>query len=461
MVLLWLVAAVLILLDLFGKFRFTAKYPAAFVLIFAPHFPIMSEILKGTLYGVYLLLSIYALLRLNIWPIGRHRTSSHRLNFLYSGKRLLNLSLYLSFIQLVFYPIALHCVSLPVSSLVLDILLTVLIICFTALNGMLRVIFTSRWLNVLKRLICFMFVLIPGINIIVMICLRHIAAKEYDYYEYKLNDMPSRIENQVCHTRYPILLVHGVGFRDACFFNYWGRIPKHLRAMGAQIFYGNQEGWATIDSNAELLRSRVLEILEQTGAEKINIIAHSKGGLDCRQMIHTYDMGKYIASLTTMGTPHYGVKFADVLLKHIPTPVVDSVSEIINNIFRKYGDKHPDFKMAVHMLTEEYAAKFNGRVKDSPDVYYQSFSSVMGCAFSDPILTIPYLIGRAVGSKYNDGLVPEPSAHWGNFRGTITSKRIHGVSHGDLIDLKREDFRGFDMIDKYVEIVSELKNMGF
>ena len=117
--------------------------------------------------------------------------------------------------------------------------------------------------------------------------------------------------------------------------------------------------------------------------------------------------------------------------------------------------------MAVHMLTEEYAAKFNGRVKDSPEVYYQSFSSVMGCAFSDPILTIPYLIGRAVGSKYNDGLVPEPSAHWGNFRGTITSKRIHGVSHGDLIDLKREDFRGFDMIDKYVEIVSELKNMGY
>ena len=134
--------------------------------------------------------------------------------------------------------------------------------------------------------------------------------------------------------------------------------------MGAQIFYGNQEGWATIDSNAELLHRRVLEILEQTGTEKINIIAHSKGGLDCRQMIHTYDMGKYIASLTTMGTPHYGVKFADVLLKHIPTPVVDSVSEIINNIFRKYGDKHPDFKMAVHMLTEEYAAKFNGRVKD-------------------------------------------------------------------------------------------------
>ena len=54
MVLLWLVAAVLILLDLFGKFRFTAKYPAAFVLIFAPHFPIMAEILKGTLYGCLL-----------------------------------------------------------------------------------------------------------------------------------------------------------------------------------------------------------------------------------------------------------------------------------------------------------------------------------------------------------------------------------------------------------------------
>ena len=461
MVLLWLGAVALIILDLFTPFRFTAKYPVAFVLVFAPHFIFMQEVTEGGYYGIYLLLSVYTLLRINIYPIGRHRTASHRLNFMYSGKRMLNLSLYLSLVQLIFYPVVLHYISLSFKRLVADIIITLVIICLTALNGMLRVIFTSKWLNVLKRLVCFMFVLVPGINVIVMLYLMHIASKEYDYFEYKLNDMPSQIENQVCRTRYPILLVHGVGFRDARYFNYWGRIPKYLRVRGAEIFYGNQEGWATIDSNAELLHSRVMEILKQTGAEKINIIAHSKGGLDCRKMIHKYNMDRYVASLTTMGTPHYGVRFADVLLKRIPDSFVNRVADIFNNIFRKYGDTRPDFKRAVYMLTEKYAMEFNAEVKDSPNVYYQSYSSVMNSMFSDPILTVPYLIGRAVGTRYNDGLVPEPSAHWGNFRGMITSKGIHGVSHGDLIDLKREDFRGFDMLDKYVEIVSELKKMGY
>ena len=49
-----------------------------------------------------------------------------------------------------------------------------------------------------------------------------------------------REDDQVCATRYPILMVHGVFFRDFKYFNYWGRIPEELEANGATIFYGNQ-----------------------------------------------------------------------------------------------------------------------------------------------------------------------------------------------------------------------------
>ncbi len=256
--------------------------------------------------------------------------------------------------------------------------------------------------------------------------------------------------------------MHGVGFRDARYFNYWGRIPKELRRRGATIYYGNQEGWATIEYNASLLKSRVEEILKETGAEKLNIIAHSKGGLDCRCMISTYNMGEYIASLTTMGTPHFGVKFADVLLKIIPNSIVTGVSNIINKLFSSYGDTNPDFKAAVNQLTEAYAVKFNKENPDAKSVYYQSYSSVMRCALSDYILSVPYIIGKLVGSKRNDGLVPEPSAHWGEFRKEFSNKRhIHGVSHGDIIDLKRDDYNGFDIISEYVKIVEDLKNKGY
>ena len=35
--------------------------------------------------------------------------------------------------------------------------------------------------------------------------------------------------------KYPILLVHGMGFRDHKILNYWGRIPKELEKMGCVI----------------------------------------------------------------------------------------------------------------------------------------------------------------------------------------------------------------------------------
>lgn len=467
MIFVWLTVSILIILDIFNILRFTAKFGAAVILLFMPHIVLLCGMLDN--YGMpqfkspLTVLTVYAFLRLNIKPIKKQKTASHRLNCLFGGKRLINLGLYTTLMQLPFYITVFRLPSFSGSAYLLipDAILAYVLNGFLLLNGMLRIIITSKWLNIFKRLICFSLILIPPVNIAVMLYLRHIAAKEFDYFAYKLNDMPREIKDRICNTKYPILLVHGVGFRDARYFNYWGRIPKRLRKRGAEIFYGNQEGWATIEYNASLLHERVMQVLNETGAEKINIIAHSKGGLDCRSMIHTYDMGKYIASLTTMGTPHYGVKFADVLLNKLPDKFVTAVANRINKIFRAYGDTNPDFKTAVNQLTEREAAKFNAKTPDSPLVFYQSYASVMGCAISDYILTIPYIIGRCVGSKKNDGLVPEPSAHWGEFKGVLANKHIHGVSHGDLIDLKRDDYRGFDILSEYVKIVSELKEKGF
>lgn len=463
----WSLITVLIIADMFTRIRFTAKFGAALILIFMPHLIIVRKWLDILGLGVcklpFTVLTAYTFLRLGLMPIKKHKTMSHRLNALCGGRRLLNLGTYATLIQIPLY-IAYSAFGgfTKTGHLILpDAVFAYFFITLMLFNGMLRVIFTSRWLNVFKRLICFFLIPVPLFNIGIMFYLKHIAGKEFDYFVYKLDDMPKEIENRICETKYPILLVHGVGFRDARFFNYWGRIPKYLRTRGAQIFYGHQEGWATVEYNASLLHDRVMEVLKETGAEKINIIAHSKGGLDCRCMINTYDMGKYIASLTTMGTPHHGVKFADVLLAKLPPNLVGFISKRIDSIFDAYGDTNPDFNTAVRELTEEYAAKFNAATPDSPQVYYQSYASVMSSVFSDNILSIPYIISRAVGCKQNDGLVPEPSAHWGEYKGVIKNKRMSGVSHGDLIDLKREDFRGFDMLSKYAEIVKELKEKGF
>ena len=48
--------------------------------------------------------------------------------------------------------------------------------------------------------------------------------------------------------------------------------------------------------------------------EKVNLIGHSKGGLDCRAALADPQAKAHVASLTTINTPHRGCEFADYLL---------------------------------------------------------------------------------------------------------------------------------------------------
>ena len=61
----------------------------------------------------------------------------------------------------------------------------------------------------------------------------------------------------------------------------------------------------------------------------------------------------------------------------------------------------------------------------------------------------------------NDGLVSTYSAKWGEFKGIFANQRMRGISHGDMIDLKRQDYKGFDVAEAYVQIAAELKEKGF
>ena len=63
-------------------------------------------------------------------------------------------------------------------------------------------------------------------------------------------------ETTLCSTRYPIMLVHGVGARDSLEQCYWRRIPDYLRQRGAVVEFGFQDSWATVEQNAAMLATR-------------------------------------------------------------------------------------------------------------------------------------------------------------------------------------------------------------
>ncbi|HEX9062781.1 MAG TPA: alpha/beta fold hydrolase [Clostridia bacterium] len=262
-----------------------------------------------------------------------------------------------------------------------------------------------------------------------------------------------------CKTKYPIILIHGSGFRDYKYLNYWGRIPKALEAEGADIYYGGQDSWGAIEHNANIIKNNILNAMLKTGSEKVNLIAHSKGGLEARYMICELGMDQAIASLTTISTPHHGSKTIDIFY-NFPASLYKFVAFFVNFYFKILGDKKPDFYTASRQLSTYHCEKFNENFPNSRSIHYQSYSSVMKNSFSDIFMTIPHFVVKLIEGD-NDGLVTPNSAKWGDFKGLISGKTKRGISHADIVDFRRMNFSKIDIRDVYIGIVEDLKIKGF
>ena len=270
------------------------------------------------------------------------------------------------------------------------------------------------------------------------------------------------IEDQVCATKYPVLMVHGVFFRDTILMNYWGRIPGDLQDKGAIVYYGDQQSAASVDECGRELAERIKKICREKGCKKLNVIAHSKGGLDMRAAITKYEADKYVASLTTINTPHRGCMFADYLLNKAPKAVKKTVAKTYNTVVSKLGDEDPDFLDAVEDLTAENCADFNENCPDDPDVYYQSYGTYAPDAQSSdfPLNMTRNLVEYFDGER-NDGLVAVSSMKWGSKFTLIEPKSEEGITHADVIDLYGNNVPGYDVREMYVDILRDLKSRGY
>ncbi len=328
-------------------------------------------------------------------------------------------------------------------------------------NGIIRVYTTSVQLGLKYRVIGVLCGFIPIANLIVLAKIIIICYNEVNFENEKILLNEYRKSQSICKTKYPILLVHGVFFRDFKYVNYWGRIPNELIKNGAEIHYGNHQSALSVADSATELIKRIKQIVKETGCEKVNIIAHSKGGLDCRYAISQCKADKYVASLTTINTPHRGCLFADYLLDKAPDRVKNTVAKSYNFSLKKLGDSNPDFIAAVYDLTNERCEQLNKTTIDSSEVYYQSVGSKLNKATNGKFpLNFTYYVAKYFDGA-NDGLVSEQSFKWGDNYTYLTTKGNRGISHGDMIDLNRENIKGFDVREFYVQLVNDLKTKGF
>ena len=388
------------------------------------------------------------------------KTKSKKIKICFHGTVLL-IIFYISVIASAVYHIILGIKTIPndymtfVWSALICFAVNFIVFC----NGIICVYLTSTQLGIKLRIIGIICGMIPIANLIVLFFIIKTCVKEcfFEQKKEKLNNL--RKSEKICATKYPILLVHGVFFRDTKFFNYWGRIPKELEINGATIYYGNHPSAASVADSAVFIKDRILEILEKTGAEKVNIIAHSKGGLDCRYAISKLGIADKVASLTTISTPHNGCLFADYLLNKISVELKNKVANTYNRALNKFGED-ADFIAAVSDLTDYRLKELTPQMPIPQGVYTKSVGTVLNKATSGKFpLNFSYHLVKHFSGE-NDGLVSEDSFKWGENYILLRPTGKRGISHGDMIDLNRENIDGFDVREFYVNLVNDLKNKG-
>lgn len=282
--------------------------------------------------------------------------------------------------------------------------------------------------------------------------------------------------------QYPVVLVHGIfGFekmRLGPFFGeYFVGVKKHLRKLGVDAHTVKTTSFESIAVRAAQLKEAILAL----GADKVNLVAHSMGGLDCRYLITHLGMADRVASLTTVSSPHHGSWYADFVQKwvfqkqrfwwvwdklgipraaipdvtveyvsgefnpttpNMPgvryfslggyqtpllTPVGFSTGTVINNLMEKiaYGKK---LKLRERLMARALFPKALRReLKQGPD----AIRSLAG----DTGWIDPEFVGRS------DALITPSSARWGEYLGTLNADHLDQIGWFTSFDQKRL-FRG-------------------
>lgn len=259
--------------------------------------------------------------------------------------------------------------------------------------------------------------------------------------------------------RYPVVLMHGMGLLAAV----WRRGQMHalaldLRRRGVRAYAPNVAPYNPIDVRARMWKRCLEQILEENGASKLNLVAHSMGGLDARYLIHELGMHDAVASLVTIATPHHGSTLADVLLDR-PSRLLDGMVRLFDWMGNSaMPDVQADASTVLRQMKPSFICeRFNPYVPDHPSVRYWSYAGAAGVGTDVPIN--PFLLrqNRWIHARegINDGYVSVESARWGTFLGTLPA------DHLQQIGLKVTPNRRFDAQAFYASLVARLAREGY
>jgi triacylglycerol lipase len=191
--------------------------------------------------------------------------------------------------------------------------------------------------------------------------------------------------------------------------HYFKGLRTNLMKYGFTVYHSSVSWAAGVETRASELKNNVIKILEKEGSEKVNIIAHSMGGLDARHMLFNFRNSdrllERVASLTTISTPHEGSPFADWGTDNLPhvIPVAQKLGLSLNGLRDLRTDKCRRFNNDPKVI--EFEKSCESKVKFQTFAGVQKFWGVF-----DALKLSFYIIEKVEGE--NDGLVSIKSAKW-------------------------------------------------
>jgi len=258
--------------------------------------------------------------------------------------------------------------------------------------------------------------------------------------------------------KHPVVLMHGFGIMAG--FQRGGHLHDEamdLRQRGVRAYAPNVAPYNSISVRAQMWKERIECIVNETGADRLSLIAHSMGGLDARYLITTLGLHEHIGALVTVSTPHRGTAIAESVLNQ-PDLVRDWLANVADYVgAHALKDSPSDALQAVSELTPEHMkSTFNPDVPDHPDVRYWSYAGQAGRGTDVPLDPFFYVLNSIVYKQegVNDGYVSVESAKWGTFMSTIDA------DHARQIGIRSSLGADFDSNAFYADIVRMLAREG-
>ncbi len=303
-----------------------------------------------------------------------------------------------------------------------------------------------------------------------------VSGKDYRYYgEYELS-AACTANCGTRFTRFPIVLMHGMGGFDSALFNlltYFNGVEEDLDNMGYDVDATVVPSFQSSEVRAAMVEEQLMEILTNIGARKLNLVAHSQGGLDARQFISSMHHGDDVAVLAMVATPNKGSVVGDIIIGNVPGIGQDILAGLVDFMFNLFGaSSENDLKAALYFISTDYMNNiFNPANPDDPRVRYWSWAGV-SCGMFDSscrashadervstFLALSYSLilngDPAEGHGPNDGMVEQNSATYGEFQGIINA------DHADEIGQVATYSDDFHHLTLYRNIAKKLSDENY